>query len=98
MSLKFTKIEDFDYYVEDYMLQRNTDELYVYMRYGHTVKEMLNSTFRSQVCSTDYPHGVLWFIDWYEGENFIEIASIMTREELEVILKEKEKNFNEDDY
>ena len=93
MSLKFTKAEDFDYYIEDYMLQRNTDELYVYLRYGYTEEEMLNSAFRNQVCCAGFPTGVLWFVDWWEGEQFIEIASIMTREELETILKEKEKDF-----
>ena len=93
MSLKFTKAEDFDYYIEDYMLQRNTDELYVYLRYGYTEEEMLNSAFRNQVCCAGFPTGVLWFVDWWEGEPFIEIASIITREELEIILKEKEKDF-----
>lgn len=93
MSLKFTKAEDFDYYVENYMSQKNTDELYVYLRCGYTEEEMLNSAFRNQVCCVGFPTGALWFIDWWEGEQFIEIASIMTREELEIILKEKEKDF-----
>lgn len=93
MSLKFTKAEDFDYYVENYMSQKNTDELYVYLRCGYIEEEMLNSAFRNQVCCVGFPTGVLWFIDWWEGEQFIEIASIMTREELEIILKEKEKDF-----
>lgn len=93
MSLKFTKAEDFDYYIENYMLQRNTDELYVYLRYGYTEKEMLNSEFRNEVCCVGFPNGVLWFVDWWEGEPFIEIASIMTREELEIILREKGEGF-----
>lgn len=93
MSLKFTKAEDFDYYVENYMSQKNTDELYVYLRYGYAEEEMLNSAFRNQVCCVGFPTGVLWFVDWWEGESFIEIASIMTREELEIILRKKGEGF-----
>lgn len=94
MSLKFTNIEEFENYVYNYMDEHDCKEAYVYLRSGYTEKEMLNSNFELQTCSMDIL-SVCWFWDWIEGQSFIEIASIITENEVIELAKEKEKNKND---
>lgn len=93
MSLKFTNIEEFESYVYDYMDEHNCKEAYVYLRSGYTEKGMLNSNFELQTCSMDVL-SICWFWDWIEGQTFIEVASIVTENEVIELAKAKE-NKNE---
>lgn len=88
MSLKFTNIEEFESYVYDYMEEHTCKEAYVYLRYGYTEEEMLNSNFELQTCCMDY-RDVCWFWDWGEGQTFIEVASIVTENEVIKLAKAK---------
>lgn len=88
MSLKFTNIEEFESYVYDYMDEHDCNEAYVYLRSGYTEKEMLNSNFELQACSMDLL-SILWFWDWNAGQTFIEVAPIVTENEVIELCKSK---------
>ena len=88
MLLKFTNIEEFESYVYDYMEEHNCNEAYVYLRYGYTEEEMLNSNFELQTCCMDYLN-ICWFWDWNEGQTFIEVSSIVTKNEVIELAKAK---------
>lgn len=85
----FDSTEELESFLLEYMINYNTDELYVYMRYGYTQKEMKEEKFRIEVCGLSGLYGILWWNDWNEGQKYSEIFSIITREELEKIAQKK---------
>ena len=84
----FKDVKDLENFLLEYMINYNTDELYVYMRYGYTQKEMKEEKFRIEICGLYNLYEVLWWNDWNEGQKYSEVFSIMTKEELEKILLE----------
>ena len=85
----FNSTEELESFLLEYMMNYNTNELYVYIRYGYTQKEMKEEKFRIEVCGLYNLYEILWWNDWNEGQKYSEIFSIMTKEELEKIMKEK---------
>lgn len=63
----------------------------VYMRYGYTEEELQERPFALQYVSYCLiPDALVWDIDWNEGQEFIELACIVTMEEIEKIARGKE--------
>lgn len=85
----FDSVEKLENFLMEYMEKHNSAELYVYMRYGYTKKAMKEEEFGIEVCGWYGLDEILWWNDWNEGEKYSEIFSIITREELEKIAKEK---------
>lgn len=85
----FEDVKDLENFLMEYMEKHNSNELYVYMRYGYTKKETKKEKFSIEVCGWYGLHEILWWNDWNEGQNYSEVFSIITKEELEKIMKEK---------
>lgn len=85
----FDSTEQLENFLMEYMEEYGSMELYVYMRYGYTQKEMKEEKFRIEVCGWYGLNKILWWNDWNEGQDYSEVFSIITREELEKIAKEK---------
>lgn len=77
---KFTSSSDFNDYIRSYMLDNKLDNAYVSMRYGYTEEEMNNQDFEIQVCGIFSFDDLLWWIDWWEGQEFIELQAILSPE------------------
>lgn len=89
---KFTSSSKFNDYILSYMLENKLDHAYVSLRYGYTEKEMEQADFEIQVCGIFNFYELRWWIDWWEGQEFIEIASIITENEVIELAKAKEEN------
>lgn len=85
----FENVKDLENFLMEYMEKHNSPELYVYMRYGYTKEEMKEEKFGIEICGWYGLDEILWWNDWNEGQKYSEIFSIITREELEEIAKEK---------
>lgn len=85
----FDSTKQLENFLMEYMEKHNSSELYVYMRYGYTKEAMKEEKFDIEICGWYGLRKVLWWNDWNEGQNYSEVFSIMTREELEKIMKEK---------
>jgi len=92
---KFTSSSDFYDYIRSYMLQNKLDEAYVSLRYGYTEEEMSNQDFEIQVCGIFGFNDLLWWIDWWEGQNFIELQAIISPELLRLCSKFEESEILE---
>lgn len=87
---KFISSSDFYDYIRSYMLANKLDEAYVSLRYGYTEEEMSNQDFEIQVCGIFGFNDLLWWIDWWEGQNFIELQAIISPELLRLCAKFEE--------
>lgn len=85
----FDSPEELESFLLEYMEKHNSMELYVYIRYSYTQKQMKEEKFRIEVCGLYNLNEILWWNDWNEGQKYSEVFSIITREELEKIAKEK---------
>jgi hypothetical protein len=85
----FNSTEELENFLIEYMEEQNSVELYVYMRYGYTKEAMKEEKFGIEICGWYGLNNILWWNDWNEGQKYSEIFSIITREELEKIAKEK---------
>ena len=85
----FENVKNLENFLLEYMEKHNSMELYVYMRYGYTQKQMKEEKFRIEICGLYSLNEILWWNDWNEGQKYSEIFSIITKEELEKIAKEK---------
>lgn len=72
------------------MLENKLDEAYVSLRYGYTEEEMSNQDFEIQVCGIFGFNDLLWWIDWWEGQKFIELQAIISPELLRLCAKFEE--------
>lgn len=77
---KFTSSSEFNDYILSYMLGNKLDNAYVSLRYGYTEKEMKQANFEIQVCGIFNFNELLWWIDWWEGQEFIELQGIISPE------------------
>lgn len=59
------------------------------MRYGYTKEAMKEERFGIEICGWYGLNEILWWNDWNEGQDYSEVFSIMTRKELERIMREK---------
>lgn len=72
------------------MEQHHTDAACVYIRFANSLEELKVTGYELQMCCLEGFDNVLWLIDWWEGEKFIELQSIVTKEEIEELAKQKE--------
>lgn len=101
---KFTSSSDFNGYIRSYMLSNKMDNAYVSLRYGYTEEEISEQDFEIQICGIFGFNDLLWWIDWWEGQEFIELQAIISpeivrlcakfeeSEILEKLIKEKSSN------
>ena len=75
---KFTSSSEFNDYILSYMLDNKLDQAYVSLRYGYTEKEMEQADFEIQVCGIFNFYELQWWIDWWEGQEFIELQAIIS--------------------
>ena len=85
----FNSKEKFDEYA--YNIVFNESEccecVFFIIRTGYSMVEMLNDHFNIECAMPYFPHNdepysVLWFNDWYEGQNFIEVYDYYHEQEL----------------
>ena len=82
--MRVTKNE-LDKIVDEYCEKnQGTCHIYVVMKWGYTEKEMLNSSYNIELLMPDYEYGyrIVWEIDWWEGEEFIDFYGIYTDEDV----------------
>lgn len=92
---RFTSSSDFYDYIRSYMLENKLDEAYISLRYGYTEEEMSSQDFKIQVCGIFGFNDLLWWIDWWEGQNFIELQAIISPELLRLCAKFEESEILE---
>lgn len=73
----FNKKEDLDRYAHEKVYE-TCEQTYFIMRTGYSMIELLNDAFSMEVAAPYFGSGekedsILWFDDWYEGQNFIEV-------------------------
>jgi len=85
MGIVFKNDVAVDKYIDDFIstLSYMPSALYIIMRCGYTEKEMNNKCYciESLVYDGDID-GYAWNNDWYEGQHFIEIARIITDDDV----------------
>jgi hypothetical protein len=86
----FTSSSDFNNYILSYMLDNKLEEAYVSLRYGYTKEEMKKADFEIQVCGIFNLYDLLWWIDWWEGQEFIELQAIISPEIVRLCAKFEE--------
>lgn len=69
--------------------------LYIIMRCGYSVKELLEESFCIEAVSPHLSDGLMWFNDWYEGQQYIELYAAFTEEELLQILTHQRQTLKE---
>ena len=98
---KFTSSAKFNDYILSYMLDNKLDHAYVSLRYGYTEEELEKEDFEIQVCGIFNFNELQWWIDWWEGQEFIELQGIISPEivglcakfeESEILEKLKKEN------
>lgn len=94
MSLKFTNLEEFENYVYNYMNEHSCKEAYVYLRYGYTEKEMLNSNFELQACSLDFL-SIFGFGIGMKDKLLQKLLQLLLKMRLQNLQKQRRKNEND---
>lgn len=82
----FNKKEDFDRYAHEKVYE-SSEQTFFIMRTGYSMMELLNDAFSIEVASSYFGSSekegsIMWFDDWYEGQNFIEVYDHYTEGEL----------------
>ena len=90
---KFTSSSKFNDYILSYMLDNKFDNAYVSLRYGYTEKELEQADFKIQVCGicrskiqvygicrTSNFYKLQWWLNWWNGQEFIELQAIISPE------------------
>lgn len=77
---KFISSSEFNDYILSYMLDNKLEQAYVSLRYGYTEKELEKEDFEIQVCGIFNFCELQWWIDWWEGQEFIELQGIISPE------------------
>lgn len=63
----------------------NTPQAALYMRSGYSKYDMQKQHFSVEFCGLYYggcDDGISWFDDWYEGQNYFEIISLITEDKI----------------
>lgn len=92
---KFTSSFDFNDYILSYMLNNKLDNAYVSMRYGYTKEKMEKQNFEIQICYIVPFYELQWWIDWWEGQEFIELQGIASPEVVRLCTKFEESEILE---
>lgn len=77
---KFTSSSDFEDYILFYMIENKLEQAYVSLRYGYTEEQMNEQDFEIQVCSIHNFYALQWWLNWWEGQEFIEVQGILSPE------------------
>lgn len=82
----FNSKEKFDEYAHEKVYE-HCEQTYFIMRTGYSMVELLNDAFSIEVAEPYYESRaeddtILWFNDWYEGQNFIEVYDYYNESEL----------------
>lgn len=59
----------------------NFEQLFVIMKYAYSEKELEKEKYSIEICepyfnTADMDDCFMWFNDWYEGQNYIELLGI----------------------
>lgn len=87
---KFISSSEFNYYILSYMIANKLDNAYISLRYGYTEEEMNEQDFEIQVCGILNFYKLQWWIDWWEGQEFIELQGIISPEIVRICAKFEE--------
>lgn len=88
-TILFDSWDKFNDYIYNYMERYHTDAACVYIRFANRLEELKVTGYELQMCCLEGFDNILWLIDWWEGEKFIELQSIVTKEEIEELTKQK---------
>lgn len=82
----FNSKEAFDTYAHEKVYDK-CEMTYFIMRTGYSMIELLNDAYSIEVAapyfdSTPNKDTIMWFDDWYEGQNFIEVYDYYSESEL----------------
>lgn len=84
---KFTSFSEFNDYIRTYMLVYKLEQAYVSLRYSYTKEEMEKEDFKIQVCRIVPFYELRWLIDWWKGQEFIELQGIISPEIVRLLSK-----------
>lgn len=85
MGIIFTNDDGVDKYIDEYLEKINyrPSMIYVIMRCGYTENELNKNHYQLEILEYDsYYDEYTWNNDWYEGQQFIEIAKIITDDDI----------------
>lgn len=85
MRLIFTNNDGVDKYIDEYLEKKSYRPamIYVIMRCGYTENELNKNHYQLEILEHDnYYDEYAWNNDWYEGQQFIEIAKIFTDDDI----------------
>ena len=85
MSKIFSNDNDVDEYIDEFLekLTYRPMMIYVIMRCGYTENELNKTRYQLEILEHDnYYDEYAWDNDWYEGQQFIEIARIITDDDI----------------
>ena len=64
----------------------NFCELFIIMKYAYSEDELKNERYYVESCLYN-DNGILWFNDWYEGQEYIDLLAILTDEQIIELIK-----------
>lgn len=91
----FDSIVAFEEYVIDFLLKRNASGAVCYFKYAYSKEQLNIEYYECQFCGLFNNNELNWFIDWYEGQQWIELKTIITENDLTRIIDEGGFKINE---
>ena len=91
----FENIVAFEEYVKNYLQEKNTTGAVIYFKYAYSKKQLNTEHYEHQFCGLFNNNELNWFIDWYEGQQWIELKAIITEDDLTKIIDEGGFKINE---
>ena len=68
-------------------------ELFILMRWGYSLKELITETLMLEtVYYNDLNESLIWYNDWWEGQDYVELIGIYTQSEIRNILLKEDKD------
>ena len=68
-----------DKYCEEHI---DSQHIYVILRLGHTLNEMLKKRYHVEMLYYDKPFVRVWENDFYEGEQYIDVLTILNDDDI----------------
>lgn len=81
--ISFTSHDAFSEYIGEQLRRKDHfDTAFVIMRHAYTQKELIKSPWTTEVLELDQDSDYCWLNDYYEGEQFYQVAAVMLADEL----------------
>lgn len=81
--ISFTSHDAFCEYIGQQLSRKDhADNAFVIMRHAYTQKELIKRPWTTEVLELDQDGDYCWLNDYYEGEQFYQVAAVMLADEL----------------